>query len=109
MSTPGERLLRRRPCRRAWRRSWPATPTQELAALPLEAVVNSFGCGNPLAYSEVRPGQVVLDLGSELKEGESCCCCGPSTGELASTWAPRLEGKVWSAKVFVRKPPATRA
>ncbi len=36
----------------------------ELAALPPEAVVNSFGCGNPLAYSEVRPGQVVLDLGS---------------------------------------------
>jgi SAM-dependent methyltransferase len=36
----------------------------ELAALPFEAVVNSFGCGNPLAYSEVKPGQVVLDLGS---------------------------------------------
>jgi arsenite methyltransferase len=36
----------------------------ELAALPPEAVVNSFGCGNPLAYSEVKPGQVVLDLGS---------------------------------------------
>jgi SAM-dependent methyltransferase len=27
-------------------------------------VVNSFGCGNPLAFSEVRSGQVVLDLGS---------------------------------------------
>jgi arsenite methyltransferase len=37
---------------------------EELTALPVEAVVNSFGCGNPLAYSEVRPGQTVLDLGS---------------------------------------------
>ncbi|MCG3136586.1 MAG: Arsenite methyltransferase [Phycisphaerae bacterium] len=37
---------------------------EELAALPAEAVVNSFGCGNPLAFSEVRAGQVVLDLGS---------------------------------------------
>jgi arsenite methyltransferase len=37
---------------------------EELAALPPEAVTNSFGCGNPLAFSEVKPGQVVLDLGS---------------------------------------------
>lgn len=36
----------------------------EVAALPAEAVVNSFGCGNPLAFSEVKPGDVVLDLGS---------------------------------------------
>jgi len=36
----------------------------EIAALPAEAVVNSFGCGNPLAFSEVRTGDVVLDLGS---------------------------------------------
>lgn len=36
----------------------------EVAALPAEAVVNSFGCGNPLAFSAVRPGDVVLDLGS---------------------------------------------
>jgi arsenite methyltransferase len=37
---------------------------QELAALPADAVVNSFGCGNPLAFTEVLPGQTVLDLGS---------------------------------------------
>lgn len=36
----------------------------ELASLPDDAVVNSFGCGNPMAYSEVKPGEVVLDLGS---------------------------------------------
>jgi arsenite methyltransferase len=38
--------------------------SEELAALPPEAVVNSFGCGNPLAFSAIQPGQVVLDLGS---------------------------------------------
>lgn len=37
---------------------------EEIAILPREAVVNSFGCGNPLAFSAVQPGQVVLDLGS---------------------------------------------
>jgi arsenite methyltransferase len=37
---------------------------EELAALPSAAVVNSFGCGNPLAFAEVREGDVVLDLGS---------------------------------------------
>jgi SAM-dependent methyltransferase len=37
---------------------------KELAALPPEAVENSFGCGNPLAFSEVNEGQTVLDLGS---------------------------------------------
>jgi SAM-dependent methyltransferase len=37
---------------------------EEIAALPPEAVVNSFGCGNPLAFSGVQPGDVVLDLGS---------------------------------------------
>ncbi len=37
---------------------------RELATLPGDAVVNSFGCGNPLAFSEVRPGEMVLDLGS---------------------------------------------
>jgi SAM-dependent methyltransferase len=36
----------------------------DLAELPADAVKNSFGCGNPLAFSDVRPGDVVLDLGS---------------------------------------------
>jgi N-acetylglutamate synthase-like GNAT family acetyltransferase/SAM-dependent methyltransferase len=38
--------------------------TKELAGLPADAVRNSFGCGNPLAFAGVRPGQVVLDIGS---------------------------------------------
>jgi SAM-dependent methyltransferase len=36
----------------------------ELAALPADAVVNSFGCGNPVALAGLRAGDVVLDLGS---------------------------------------------
>ncbi len=36
----------------------------DVAGLPADAVVNSFGCGNPLAFSEVKPGEVVVDLGS---------------------------------------------
>jgi len=38
--------------------------TRELEDLPADAVVNSFGCGNPVAMSELRKGDVVLDLGS---------------------------------------------
>ena len=38
--------------------------SSELDGLPSEAVVNSFGCGNPLAFSGVRKGDVVVDLGS---------------------------------------------
>ena len=36
----------------------------ELSRLPADAVQNSFGCGTPLAFAEVQPGQVVLDIGS---------------------------------------------
>ena len=36
----------------------------EVSALPLEAVLASQGCGNPTALAELKPGEVVLDLGS---------------------------------------------
>jgi SAM-dependent methyltransferase len=36
----------------------------DLAQAPAEAAGSSFGCGNPVAVTEMRPGQVVLDLGS---------------------------------------------
>lgn len=36
----------------------------EVAELPVDAVVSSFGCGNPLAFSGVNEGDTVLDLGS---------------------------------------------
>jgi len=37
---------------------------EDLSTLPGQAVTNSFGCGNPLAFSGVKEGDVVLDLGS---------------------------------------------
>jgi len=36
----------------------------ERSQVPEEAYLNSFGCGNPVAFAEVKPGEVVLDLGS---------------------------------------------
>jgi SAM-dependent methyltransferase len=36
----------------------------DLSQVPHDAATNSFGCGNPVAFSEVREGEVVLDLGS---------------------------------------------
>jgi arsenite methyltransferase len=35
-----------------------------LAALPDDVVTTSFGCGNPIALASLKPGEVVLDLGS---------------------------------------------
>ena len=34
------------------------------AALPAEAVTASLGCGNPTALAQLKPGEIVLDLGS---------------------------------------------
>jgi len=36
----------------------------EAAAIPAEAMLASLGCGNPTALAELKPGEVVLDLGS---------------------------------------------
>jgi arsenite methyltransferase len=36
----------------------------EVAELPSAALLASLGCGNPTALAELRPGEVVLDLGS---------------------------------------------
>jgi arsenite methyltransferase len=38
--------------------------TEETATIPGEAVAVSLGCGNPTALIDLKPGQVVLDLGS---------------------------------------------
>src|SRR6202035_3220265 len=32
--------------------------------LPQEAVLASLGCGNPTALAQLKPGEIVLDLGS---------------------------------------------
>lgn len=37
---------------------------KELGTLPQDAVENSFGCGNPVAFSRIKEGEVVVDLGS---------------------------------------------
>jgi arsenite methyltransferase len=53
----------------------PATPSDndvsrglysatELSEVPTDAAASSLGCGNPTALARLRPGQVVLDLGS---------------------------------------------
>jgi len=36
----------------------------EKNALPAEAVAASLGCGNPTALAQLKPGEIVLDLGS---------------------------------------------
>jgi SAM-dependent methyltransferase len=38
--------------------------TSQAAAVPPHAMLASLGCGNPTALAELRPGDVVLDLGS---------------------------------------------
>jgi len=35
-----------------------------LTSIPTAAAEKSFGCGDPLAFAEVQPGQTVLDIGS---------------------------------------------
>lgn len=37
---------------------------EAIAALPADVVTTSFGCGNPIALASLKPGEVVLDLGS---------------------------------------------
>ena len=37
---------------------------ETIAALPEDVVTTSFGCGNPIALASLKPGEVVLDLGS---------------------------------------------
>ena len=36
----------------------------EIDELPVAAAEGSLGCGNPVAVAELRPGEIVLDLGS---------------------------------------------
>lgn len=37
---------------------------EELASAPEEAAEFSLGCGNPFAFASLKPGEVVLDIGS---------------------------------------------
>jgi arsenite methyltransferase len=38
--------------------------SSEAAEVPADAILASFGCGNPTALAALKPGEVVLDLGS---------------------------------------------
>jgi arsenite methyltransferase len=40
---------------------------QQAGAIPAEAMLASLGCGNPTVLAELRPGDVLLDLGSVLR------------------------------------------
>jgi SAM-dependent methyltransferase len=42
----------------------PMYSADELSHVPAEALLASLGCGNPLGRAELKPGEVVLDLGS---------------------------------------------
>jgi SAM-dependent methyltransferase len=37
---------------------------EQTAGIPEQAVLASLGCGNPTALAELKPGEIVLDLGS---------------------------------------------
>ena len=58
---PAAALHRRRRARSRISRDYSA---DQLAELPADAVVNSFGCGNPVALAGLRAGDDVVDLGS---------------------------------------------
>ena len=36
----------------------------QAGAVPEEAMLASLGCGNPTALAQLKPGEIVLDLGS---------------------------------------------
>jgi hypothetical protein len=53
----------------------------EKCGLPAEAVAASLGCGNPTALADLKPGEVVLDLGSG--GGIDCCSRPIGSGQRA--------------------------
>jgi len=52
---------------------------EDLESIPNEAAGALFGCGNPLAFSEVKEGEAVLDLGSGA--GIDCFLAAKKVGE----------------------------
>jgi len=50
----------------------------EKSQLPEAAVLASLGCGNPTALAELKPGEIVLDLGSGVA---STSCFRPSVSD----------------------------
>ena len=69
----------------------------ELSGLPAGAVANSFGCGNPAAFSDVEAGEVVLDIGSGA--GIDCLIAarrvGPTGKVIGLDMTPAMIAKAW--------------
>ena len=51
---------------------------EQLISLPADAIANSFGCGNPVAFAGVLPGETVVDIGSGA--GIDCLLAGQKVG-----------------------------
>jgi len=70
---------------------------QELGQLPADAVQNSFGCGNPLAFAGVEAGQAVLDIGSGA--GIDCLIAaervGPTGRVIGLDMTPEMIERAW--------------
>ena len=48
----------------------------ESSAVPAEAILASLGCGNPTSLAELKPGEIVLDLGSGVGLTSYCLHVG---------------------------------
>ena len=51
---------------------------EQLITLPADAIANSFGCGNPVAFAGVKSGETVVDIGSGA--GIDCLLAGQKVG-----------------------------
>jgi SAM-dependent methyltransferase len=67
----------------------------ELRGIPSDAVVNSFGCGNPLGFANILPGETVVDIGSGA--GIDCFLAakkvGPSGHVIGIDMTPEMIAK----------------
>ena len=84
----------------------------ERASLPDAAVLASLGCGNPTAVAELKPGEIVLDLGSgggidvllsAKRVGQSGFACGIDMTDEMLELARRNAAEAGATNVEFRK------